>query len=182
MKTELAATVCARDELRSHVEDRDREIGELRATIEELKNNHRELDGPHEPQHAAVANGDGPDPDTGVNAGGGSGRVARLLVQLQGGRTLKHPLYKEAMVIGRGADTDIQVNGRYSSRRHARIFVNDDEIYIEDLGSTNGISVNAQAVQRQRLHDGDIVDVGGAQLRFVDPTERATAGSGPEPN
>jgi pSer/pThr/pTyr-binding forkhead associated (FHA) protein len=60
--------------------------------------------------------------------------------------------------------------------------VNDDEIYIEDLGSTNGISVNAQAVQRQRLHDGDIVDVGGAQLRFVDPTERATAGSGPEPN
>jgi chromosome segregation ATPase len=100
------------------------------------------------------------------------GHLARLLVLLQGEHPVKHPIYKPNMVIGRGPDTDIQVPGRFASRRHARIYAEGDEIYVEDLGSMNGISVNAKVVRRQRLHDGDVLDVGGSQLRFVDPAER----------
>jgi chromosome segregation ATPase len=128
------------------------------------------------PGSDARASGDGN--DTGNSR---KTRIARLLVALQGDHPIKFPLYKQTMVIGRGKDTDIQVNGQFASRRHARICADGDEIFVEDLGSMNGILVNSKAVKRQRLHDGDVLDVGGSQLRFVDPSEHPSPGGTPDP-
>jgi len=92
----------------------------------------------------------------------------RLIVSLDGEKAAKYPLFKPDMVIGRARDTDIRVSGPHTSRRHARVFINDDVVMIEDLGSLNGITVNDKAVRKHELHNGDILDVGGARLRFVD--------------
>jgi chromosome segregation ATPase len=103
-------------------------------------------------------------------------RRARLVVSLEGEHTIKYPLYKDSMIIGRAGDADIHVIGRFTSRRHARIvLLEDDSAVIEDLGSLNGIRVNDQTVTRQLLHDGDMLDIGGARLQFIDLAEREAA-------
>ncbi len=105
-------------------------------------------------------------------------RNDRLLVWLDGARVMKYPLYKPDMVIGRSRGSDIRVTGSRTSRRHAHIFVEDGAVIVEDLGSLNGITVNSESVRRKELHDGDVVDVGGARLRFVDLDEKAAANRG----
>jgi len=54
-----------------------------------------------------------------------------------------------------------QVN--YISRRHAHLFLKGDELYVEDLGSTNGTFVNGGRLDESALPlaDGDIVAFGG---------------------
>lgn len=102
-------------------------------------------------------------------------RNDRLIVWLDGSKAMKFPLYKPNMVIGRSKDSDIRVTGGRTSRRHAHIFVEGDAVVIEDLGSLNGLTVNDESVRRKQLHDGDILDVGGARLRYMDLDERVAA-------
>lgn len=46
-------------------------------------------------------------------------------------------------IIGRDERVDFQIaTDKYISRRHARLFVEDNQFYVEDLGSTNGTFVN----------------------------------------
>lgn len=45
-------------------------------------------------------------------------------------------------VLGRYPSNDIVIPDPYVSRRHARIFVKDNDWFIEDLDSTNGTIVN----------------------------------------
>ena len=55
------------------------------------------------------------------------------------------------------------------SRRHARIFVQGDQVFIEDLNSTNYTYVNQQRLtpgQPQPLNDGDEVRLGRVKLNF----------------
>ncbi|RDK02792.1 FHA domain-containing protein [Paraburkholderia lacunae] len=54
-----------------------------------------------------------------------------------------------------------QVN--YISRRHAHIFLKGGELYVEDLGSTNGTFVGGKRLDEsaQPLADGDVVAFGG---------------------
>jgi pSer/pThr/pTyr-binding forkhead associated (FHA) protein len=105
----------------------------------------------------------------------GGGRTTRLLVTVTGEHAVKYPLYKDVMVIGRSTDSDIQVQGQYTSRHHARICSDNDGSFVEDLDSKNGVRVNEQSIRRQRLRDGDMVDVGGAKLRFIDLATRKAA-------
>ncbi len=102
-------------------------------------------------------------------------RNGRLIVSLDGDNALKYPLFKSDMVIGRARDTDIRVAGRHMSRRHARVFIDHGVVMIEDLGSLNGITVNGKTVRKHELHDGDVLNVGGSRLRFVDLDEKADA-------
>jgi diguanylate cyclase (GGDEF)-like protein len=73
-----------------------------------------------------------------------------------------------SVVIGRGSDADVRVVDDQISRRHARILVQGSEASIEDLGSKNGTFVNGAAVQREKLKDGDKVQIGTATVfRFA---------------
>ena len=98
-----------------------------------------------------------------------------LLVSLEGDKEVKHPLYKPVMVIGRSFEADIRVEGPHTSRRHARVFVSNGTVIIEDMVSLNGTIVNEQVVRRRELHDGDVLDIGGARLRFVKLGEKSAA-------
>jgi pSer/pThr/pTyr-binding forkhead associated (FHA) protein len=51
----------------------------------------------------------------------------------------------------------------YLSRRHAHIFLRDGNLYIEDLGSTNGTFVSDVRLEEhaRQLRDGDVVAFGG---------------------
>ncbi len=73
----------------------------------------------------------------------------------------RFPLARSEVVLGRGADCDIQVDRDSVSRRHARVFRAGEQWMVEDLGSTNGSFHNGNRLHGSRLlHPGDRVQVG----------------------
>jgi hypothetical protein len=53
------------------------------------------------------------------------------------------------------------------SRKHARIQTQAEQIWIEDLGSTNGTFVNGEKIKRARLKEGDRVLIGTSILKVI---------------
>ena len=86
-------------------------------------------------------------------------RLSRTdLNQKQGGFTVgRHPLL-----------VDHVLNGDQLSKRHARFSGSDGSVFVEDLNSSNGTSVNGTACppfQPVQIQPGDMVDVGDIALR-----------------
>lgn len=73
---------------------------------------------------------------------------------------------KPTMDLGRDRDNDIVISDPYVSARHLRISVEDRELVIVDLASSNGTRVNGQAVTRAVLRAGDLVEVGKTLLVY----------------
>jgi hypothetical protein len=79
----------------------------------------------------------------------------------------KYPLIKPVVRIGRGAENDIRLTNDSISARHAEIHRRrDGQIYLIDLGSSNGIYVNNSKLERAELNDGDVIELGEVRLRF----------------
>jgi len=74
---------------------------------------------------------------------------------------------------GRAEDNDLVLADIGVSRRHARLVVNADGAFVEDLGSGNGTYVDGNRIHRQSLQNGDEVVIDPFSLRFVLP-ERET--------
>ena len=66
--------------------------------------------------------------------------------------------------IGRGPNADFIIDAPLISRLHCRLTAVDRELVVEDLGSTNGISVNDHRVQRSTLQDGDRFRIGRVEF------------------
>ncbi len=78
------------------------------------------------------------------------------------------------IIIGRDTDCDITIPKRQVSRKHARIFVEGKDTYIQDLGSKNGTHNNGKRIESPTiLTDGDIIQIALAQ-QFVYLTTEAT--------
>ncbi|HEY6642894.1 FHA domain-containing protein [Povalibacter sp.] len=76
-----------------------------------------------------------------------------FFIKIADGREI--PL-KPEMSIGRQAECDLQLIDGHPSRRHARVTVAEDGVWLEDLGSANGSFVNGARVNgRVRLASGD---------------------------
>lgn len=70
-------------------------------------------------------------------------------------------LRKEAVILGRDSECDVQIRDVGISRRHSKIYKGKSgEIYIEDLGSTNGTYINGEQIVKKPLNDGDRVQLG----------------------
>ncbi|HEX3389399.1 MAG TPA: FHA domain-containing protein [Streptosporangiaceae bacterium] len=76
----------------------------------------------------------------------GRGEPQRLLVTggPLSGTTL--PLTEQQITIGRSNDATLVLNDDYASSRHARLFPQDGQWIVEDLGSTNGTYLDRQKV------------------------------------
>lgn len=71
------------------------------------------------------------------------------------------------VVVGRSSDLDMVLVEDMVSRRHAKIAMNDGNIILQDLGSTNGSFVNGEKVKRVRLRDGDRVLIGTSIIKLI---------------
>lgn len=69
-------------------------------------------------------------------------------------------------MLGRGTDCDLRLVDPGVSRHHAELRLEDDEVVLVDLGSTNGTFVNGQPVRRVVLGDGTRVTLGRTTLVF----------------
>ncbi len=70
--------------------------------------------------------------------------------------------------IGRGEDNDIVVDDLSVSRQHAVMRLSGGRFEIRDLKSANGTFVNGRRIDRAVLDDGDLVEIGRHDFRFVD--------------
>jgi hypothetical protein len=69
----------------------------------------------------------------------GRGRTARQLLVIQGALAgTRVTLDSRPILIGRADDSTLVLDDDYASTRHARIAMQGDDWYVEDLGSTNG--------------------------------------------
>jgi pSer/pThr/pTyr-binding forkhead associated (FHA) protein len=75
-------------------------------------------------------------------------------------------LGEKAVVIGRSTECDIQLGVQNVSRKHARVFLYNEEYLIEDLGSTNGVLVNGIKVVKCVLRNNDQIEMGCVKLVF----------------
>ena len=71
------------------------------------------------------------------------------------------------IIVGRSSDLDMVLVEDMVSRKHARIAMQSDQIWIEDLGSTNGTFVNGEKIKRARLKEGDRVLIGTSILKVI---------------
>lgn len=70
------------------------------------------------------------------------------------------------VIIGRSPGADIVVGAGYVSGRHARFSLMGQNLFIEDLGSTNGTAVNGHSiVEPSALKNNDVVNVGDVAIR-----------------
>jgi hypothetical protein len=69
-------------------------------------------------------------------------------------------------ILGRGTDCDLRLVDAGVSRHHAELRVEDGEVVLVDLGSTNGTFVNGQPIRRVTLVDGTQVTLGRTTLVF----------------
>jgi pSer/pThr/pTyr-binding forkhead associated (FHA) protein len=100
-------------------------------------------------------------PPAGPTPGKDSGRLEASLVLISSDfsqRTI--PLTKSHIVIGRQTDCSIRIPAASVSRRHCEVVIDDDEVYVKDLGSSNGTYVNGKRVEETELDAGDLISIG----------------------
>ncbi|MFQ5545382.1 MAG: FHA domain-containing protein, partial [Acidiferrobacterales bacterium] len=91
-----------------------------------------------------------------------SQRERACLTLLYGGPIgTEYPLTETETVVGRGRAANICIENVRVSRRHALVTIDEKgNAIVEDLGSSNGTSVNGARIQRQELKDGDKIQIG----------------------
>jgi len=100
----------------------------------------------------------------GAVEGTGPRRRSKALLVVSGRRLLLAPGGAE---VGRSRECDIVLDDSSISRRHAEVRPGASGWTIEDLDSTNGVSVNGVAVHgSQRLHTGDRIEMGSTEIFF----------------
>ncbi|MGQ0793229.1 MAG: FHA domain-containing protein [Deltaproteobacteria bacterium] len=69
-------------------------------------------------------------------------------------------------VLGGAEECAIRLEDKSIDPRHASIRLKDGKIYITDLDSSSGTSINNAQISKAELHDGDEIKIGSATLKF----------------
>ncbi len=77
---------------------------------------------------------------------------------------------RDWLVIGRGRSADMVIAEATISRSHAAIGFDADGFFVQDLGSTNGTTVNGAREHRQLLKSGDEIQMGRLIVTVALPT------------
>ena len=101
--------------------------------------------------------------------------MPKMIVSIDGVVIKEVPLTKDRTTVGRRPYNDLVIDNLAISGEHAALHmpVTGGTVEIEDLQSTNGTYVNGQPIQRLRLRNGDVVDLGKYKIRFVHEAEPA---------
>jgi len=88
------------------------------------------------------------------------------------------PLNKPIITMGRDHDNDIRIEESSVSSHHARLLIEPskyldghEDIFIEDLGTTNGTLVNDERADRRQLKPNDVITIGWTIFKLIDDSE-----------
>ncbi len=75
----------------------------------------------------------------------------KVLVTIEDAPSGDYLLDKPSFIIGRGKSSDIRIISEDVSRQHAKLSLVGQKVFIEDLGSANGIFINEKKVTKEEL-------------------------------
>jgi hypothetical protein len=102
------------------------------------------------------------------------------LTGLDSGR--RYPVADGANAIGRGKHVTVHVRDRAVSRRHARLALDKEGCWVEDLGTPNGTFLNGQRVEGRRLvQTGDVIEMGRTLFKVLGPIPGRAEAAAPLP-
>lgn len=100
-----------------------------------------------------------------------------ILVKVSNNREIA---LKAEMVVGRQAECDLQLSEGHASRKHARLYVDAEGVWVEDLASANGTFINGNKITgKVRLSSGDRVRFDVEEFDFRVPSAAAAAAAAP---
>ena len=113
-----------------------------------------------------------------AGAAGFVGKEPKLVVLRGNKRNAEYPIYEGQNFVGRADEKPVDIDLEdqeppdrvWCSRQHACIFLDNGELSIEDLNSSNGTFVNRGRIypgQKKTLNVNDVVQIGTVQLKVV---------------
>jgi pSer/pThr/pTyr-binding forkhead associated (FHA) protein len=103
-------------------------------------------------------------------------KMAREIVRTAGGPVLlgedgteqkQYPLESPVITFGKARFVNVPVRGFWVSRMQAKIVKEKDAFLLVNLGRKGKVRVNGEGVQKQRLRNDDLIEVGRSVFRFV---------------
>jgi adenylate cyclase len=93
--------------------------------------------------------------------------MSRIIISAPDGKRGMFELTKPLVTIGRGAANDLVLPDNSVSRFHAVIKCQDDNTFIADRNSTNGVLIEGNRITgEQQLRHNDVARLGAYELRF----------------
>ncbi len=98
--------------------------------------------------------------------------MPKMIVSIDGVVIKEVQLTKDRTTLGRRPYNDIVIDNLAVSGEHAVLQMTGNEVYLEDLNSTNGTYVNGKAIKKQLLQNGDTVEIGKDKIKYrLEPTQ-----------
>lgn len=77
------------------------------------------------------------------------------------------PLHPLPCTLGRAKSSTLPLPHPLVSREHCKLFLQDGQLRIRDLGSTNGTFVGSERIEECVVRDGDLITIGTVTFRAL---------------
>ena len=93
--------------------------------------------------------------------------MGKLVVSLDGVVIKEVQITKDKTTLGRRPYNDIVIDNLAVSGEHAVLQMLGNDVFIEDLNSTNGTYINGKAIKKQMLAHNDTVEIGKYKIKYL---------------
>jgi predicted component of type VI protein secretion system len=100
--------------------------------------------------------------------------MPKMIVSIDGVVIKEVQLTKDRTTLGRRPYNDIVIDNLAVSGEHAVMQMTGNEVYLEDLNSTNGTYVNGKAAKKQLLAHNDTVEIGKYKIKYINEAASAS--------
>ena len=96
--------------------------------------------------------------------------VYKLVMSSSSGEISEHEIPPDGLVLGRSTASDVQLKDPLVSRRHAKVFTEENSLFVWDLSSNNGTFVDKKQIkpeQKVELKENQLFTIGEIKLMVV---------------
>ena len=93
--------------------------------------------------------------------------MPKMIVSIDGVVIKEVQLTKDRTTLGRRPYNDIVIDNLAVSGEHAVLQMTGNEVYLEDLNSSNGTYINGKAVKKQLLQNSDTIEIGKYKIKYI---------------
>ncbi|MCA6215197.1 FHA domain-containing protein [Ideonella sp. B7] len=93
--------------------------------------------------------------------------MGKLVVSLDNVVLKEVAIQKDRTTLGRRPYNDIVIDNLAVSGEHAVLLTVGDDVFIEDLNSTNGTYINGKAIKKQLLAPNDVIEIGKYRIKYL---------------
>jgi pSer/pThr/pTyr-binding forkhead associated (FHA) protein len=99
--------------------------------------------------------------------------MPKLVLKFENSILKEEVVGSKEVSIGRSPDNVIMIDNPAVSHYHARVFIEEGRLMLEDFGSLNGTFVNGQRVKMVTLKPGDLIAIGKHTIVVMESREDA---------